>query len=170
MIVVMPIGYGAPEILANGWRLDDSELWMKNIRRFADTLLDEVIPQVEREYPVRKDRDSRAISGLSMGGAETLYVGLSHPEKFAYVAPLSAATFNNPDLFLPNFNAREVQKLKLLWIACGKQDHLIQNNRQFEQWLTSKNVKFTAVEVDGAAHTWPLWRRNLIALAPLLFR
>jgi enterochelin esterase family protein len=56
-----------------------------------------------------------------------------------------------------------------LWIACGKQDGLLKNNRQFESWLTSQKIKFQSVETDGA-HTWQVWRRNLIEFVPLLFR
>src|SRR5208337_3575425 len=73
MIVVMPLGYGAPEILSptfHGFR--DSSLVDRNMDRFRQALLTEVIPQVEKIYRVSPDRQSRAIAGLSMGGAESL--------------------------------------------------------------------------------------------------
>jgi enterochelin esterase-like enzyme len=169
MIVVMPLGYGAPKVLESGWHVDHSELWQSNIERFSEALLTEVIPRVEAAYPAIKDRKSRAISGLSMGGAETLYTGLNHLDQFAWIAPMSSATFDNPAKAFPALDAKAAEQIKLLWIACGKEDGLIQNNRQFKAWLTSKDVKFTDVETDGA-HTWQVWRSNLIALAPLLFR
>jgi enterochelin esterase-like enzyme len=59
--------------------------------------------------------------------------------------------------------------LKLLWIACGKEDNLIKNNRQFKNWLGWRSVKFESIETEGA-HTWQVWRRKLTELAPLLFR
>jgi enterochelin esterase-like enzyme len=46
---------------------------------------------------------------------------------------------------------------------------LINLNRQFKSWLKQKGVAYTDVETPGA-HTWMVWRRNLAALAPLLFR
>jgi hypothetical protein len=57
-----------------------------------------------------------------------------------------------------------------VWIACGLDDNLNNVNRQFKAWLKSKDVQFTDVEVPGYAHVWPLWRRNLTELAPLLFQ
>jgi hypothetical protein len=43
-------------------------------------------------------------------------------------------------------------------------------NRQFKEWLKSKDVQFTDLEVPEVAHVWPLWRQNLTELAPLLFQ
>jgi enterochelin esterase family protein len=170
MIVVMPLGYGAPQLLEHGWKnLGHDELWQTNITRFTDALLTEVLPQVEHDYPVIKDGKSRAIAGLSMGGAETFYTGLNHIDQFAWMAPLSSAIFDEPEKAFPHLDAKQGEKIKLLWIACGKEDGLLKNNREFKAWLTSKSIKFTDVETDGA-HTWPVWRRNLVAFAPLLFR
>lgn len=170
MIVVMPLGYGAPKLLDHGWKnLGHDELWRTNIEKFADVLLTEVIPQVEQEYPVKKDRESRAVAGLSMGGAETLYTGLNHIDQFAWMAPLSSAIFDDPAKTFPSLDAKQAEKIKLLWIAVGKEDDLLKPNREFKVWLTSKNIKFTDIETDGA-HTWQVWRRNLVTFAPLLFR
>lgn len=169
MIVVMPLGYGTPQLLESGWNLEHNELWLKNIERFTDVLLAEVIPEVERQYPVQRDSNSRAIAGLSMGGAESLYAGLNHLDEFAWIGSMSAASFNNPGDIFPKLDEQKAAKHKLLWIACGKEDDLIKGNRQFKAWLASKNIKFESVETEGA-HAWPVWRRNLIQLAPLLFR
>jgi enterochelin esterase family protein len=69
----------------------------------------------------------------------------------------------------PNVTAKTSSQLRLVWIACGTDDGLMAVNRQFRTWLKSKDVKFTELEVPGYAHVWPLWRRNLAELAPLLF-
>lgn len=170
MIVVMPLGYGAPKLLERRWQdVGYNELWQQNIERFTDTLLQEVIPQVEAEYPVIKDPKGRAIAGLSMGGAETLYSGLNHLDTFAWMGAMSSAIFDDPAKTFPALDAKQAKKIKLLWIACGKEDGLLKNNQEFETWLKSKSIPFQNVETDGA-HTWPVWRRNLVALAPLLFR
>jgi enterochelin esterase-like enzyme len=169
MIVVMPLGYGALKLLERGWNLGHDELWRSNIERFSDVLLAEVIPQVERDYPVKGDRDDRALAGLSMGGAESLYVGLNHLDQFAWIAPMSAAIFDDPIATFPRLDQKHAASIKLLWIACGKEDDLVKNNRQFKSWLASRNIKFESVETEGA-HTWQVWRRNLSELAPLLFK
>jgi enterochelin esterase family protein len=69
----------------------------------------------------------------------------------------------------PAVDAKINSQLQLLWIACGTEDQLIKPNRQFEDWLTSKGVRFTRIETPGA-HTWMVWRRNLTEFAPLLFQ
>src|SRR5262249_50441704 len=78
MLVVMPLGYGAPEIVSRGvGSFRDADLRRRNYDRFRDALFTEVMPEVERTYRAAKDRSARAIAGLSMGGAESLYTGLN---------------------------------------------------------------------------------------------
>jgi enterochelin esterase family protein len=218
MIMVNPLGYGhagggmgAPDMLVH----------------FGDALLNEVMPRVEKEYNVAKDRDHRAIAGLSMGGAESTFVGLNHLDKFAYIGSFSGAYVMwpgangvrgggppgagasgamgpmaglgrgvggapggapgssggrgrggqqalNPAIIDQNFGTLSAAKVnpqvKLLWIVCGTADSLIGVNRQFKEWLTAKNIKFTQSEVPDMAHVWPLWRQNLTDLAPMLFK
>lgn len=170
MIVVMPLGYGAPEVLRRGGRGGDSTLNRRNARTFSQTLLEEVIPRVERSYRVLTDRESRAIAGLSMGGAESLETGLNALDRFAWVASFSAGGLPTalPATF-PRLNASANRQLRLLWIACGTDDRLIDTNRKFRQWLQARGIEHVDVETPGA-HTWMVWRRNLSTLAPLLFR
>lgn len=172
MIVVMPLGYGDMDIIRRHVGFSgDKELAWRNLSRFTDILLGEIIPQVESSYRVKKDRDSRAIAGLSMGGAESLLTGLNHLEQFAWVGAFSSGGIDLKDFNteFPNVDASANKKLKLLWIACGTDDHLVNINRQFKSWLKDKGVQFTDIETPGM-HTWMVWRRNLAALAPLLFR
>ena len=171
MILVMPLGYGAPEVVTRaGPPLRDPNLRTRNYDKFRDALFAEVIPQVEKAYKVTKDRNSRAIAGLSMGGAESLYVGLNALDRFGWVASFSAGgAAEDFNATYPALSASTTAQLNLLWIACGTDDRLIAPNRQFREWLTSKDIKHTDVETPGA-HTWMVWRRNLAALAPLLFQ
>ncbi|MBO0721764.1 MAG: esterase family protein, partial [Blastocatellia bacterium] len=169
MLVVMPLGYGAPEILTvTGPR--DPNLGRRNMDKFREALLQEVIPAVEKNYRVQKERNSRAIAGLSMGGAESLYTGLNNLKTFAWVGSFSAGGLNqNIDESFPGLDSQANAQLHLLWIACGTEDGLIANNRKFSEWLNKKDIKHTAIETPGA-HTWMVWRRNLTNFAPLLFR
>ena len=56
------------------------------------------------------------------------------------------------------------------WIVCGTAGRFIGVNRQFKEWLKTKNVQFTEQEVPDMAHVWPLWRQNLTDMAPRLFQ
>jgi enterochelin esterase family protein len=190
MIMVNTLGYGT----ADGPR---GAMGPDMIPTFAKALLEEVLPQVEKNYHAAKDREHRAIAGLSMGGAESLYIGLNNSDRFAYVGSFSGAfvmwpranpappppagtatgrgrgpqTMEDADFAkaFPNLTAKANSQLRLVWIACGADDGLMGVNRQFRTWLKSKDIKFTELEIPGFAHVWPLWRRNLAELAPLLF-
>ncbi len=71
MLVVMPLGYGAPEILArSNSPVRDPKIRQRNMDKFRDALFTEVIPQVEMNYRVTADRSARASAGLWLGGAE----------------------------------------------------------------------------------------------------
>lgn len=91
MIMVNTLGYGVANMLAGGRGGPGAMGGEKMIPNFASALIDEVMPQVEKQYRVTKDRQERAIAGLSMGGAEALFTGLNHEDKFAWVGSFSGA-------------------------------------------------------------------------------
>ena len=171
MIVVMPLGYGTMELVRLGWGAGGhTDLRDRNFRNFSGALLTEVVPRVESEYRITKDRNARAIAGLSMGGSESLLTGLNNLDKFAWIGAFSSGGI--PEDFskdFPSLDAKANDQLHLLWIACGTEDRLITVNRALREWLKTKGVKATEVETPGM-HTWMVWRRNLTEFAELLFR
>lgn len=171
MIVVMPLGYGTMEMITLGWGAwSHTDVRDKNFSKFREALLTEVMPKVESEYRVTKDRKARAIAGLSMGGSESLLTGLNNLDKFAWIGAFSSGGI--PDEFekdFPGLDAKANQQIRLLWIACGTEDRLITVNRNLRAWLKTKGVQHTDIETRGM-HTWMVWRRNLAEFAPLLFR
>ncbi len=171
MLVVMPLGYGALEILSpNGPAFRDEGLRQRNFDKFREALIQEVIPAVESTYRVTKDREQRAIAGLSMGGAESLLTGLNSVDRFAWVGSFSAGGLgDNLDRQFPALDSKIGTQLRLLWIACGTDDFLVEPNRKFRDWLTSKGIQHTDIDTSGA-HTWMVWRRNLATFVPLLFQ
>ena len=172
MIVVMPLGYGTMEMIRVGWGgiFNHPEVREQNLTKFREALLTEVMPKIESEYRVDKDRASRAIAGLSMGGSESLLTGLNNLDKFSWVGAFSAGGLPEPfDKDFSGLDAKANQELKLLWIACGTEDRLITPNRNLREWLKTKGIQHTDIETPGM-HTWMVWRRNLAEFAPLLFR
>ena len=169
MIVVMPDAYGGEEILAHGAYWNDA-IRTRVFDRFAKSLFEEVIPQVEKEYRAEPGRDARAIAGLSMGGAQSLLIGLNNRDKFSWVGSFnSGGLWENFDQEFPGLKGTANSQLHLLWVACGTDDGLLGINRDFNKWMTGEGITHTAVETPGN-HTWMVWRRNLASLAPLLFR
>lgn len=171
MIVVMPLGYGTMEVVRGGWGgLARQDLWKTNLEKFQDTLLKEVIPQVEKSYRVRTEAASRAVAGLSMGGTESLLTGLNNLDRFAWVGAFSSGGLgtNFPEQF-PSLDAKANDRLRLLWIACGEQDGLITPNKGLIGWLKAKDIWHTWVPTPGQ-HSFRVWRRYLADFAPLLFQ
>jgi enterochelin esterase-like enzyme len=173
MLVVMPQGHAlqaagvSPLVRLAG----EDNMYSE---RFPKDLLGDVMALVERKFRVIADADHRAIAGLSMGGGQALTIGLSHPELFHYVLGYSAAVggqFMNADAVFKDVLANPAglnNKLRLLWVSCGRQDFLYQANRQFAEQLKTKGVKLTYRETEGA-HVWSVWRNNLNESVPLLF-
>jgi enterochelin esterase family protein len=146
---------------------------MFGVEMLETDLKQNIMPMVEREYRVSKDRNQTAIAGLSMGGYQSLAIGLNNPQLFAYVAGFSSA------LVGPKFDtqvqgflsdpAKANTDLKLLWLSCGGDDGLLAPNQAFEQTLTADGIHHEWHVVPGYAHWWTLWRVNLRDLLPKLF-
>src|SRR6266853_2715337 len=122
MLVVMPLGYGDMKFVNSGhgaW--DDNAAVTHNVSLFSGALLTEVLPQVESAYHVSKDRNDRAITGLSMGGLESLTIGLTHPEQFGWVGGFSSALRHGEKDAVVTLSGNRIS-LNLLWIACGTED------------------------------------------------
>ena len=158
-VVVMPLGHVPPNA--------------DRRKGFENDLLQDVIPLIESNYNVRTDAPHRAIAGLSMGGFQSMTVGLNHLDKFAYVGVLSAGLRDNlagpadfPELTSNPKQANE--KLKLLYIWIGKNDFLLKNAQQFDALLTEKGITHLYHETEGT-HEWPVWRHALADLVPRLF-
>ncbi len=169
MILVMPLGYGEMSFAHDYGVWNQPALIDRNVAMFSQALLSEVMPRVEAGYKVSRQREDRAVAGLSMGGLEALSVGLLHTDKFAYVGGFSSAIHNlNYESELAGLNPKTAD-LRLLWIACGRDDHLLATNLKLIEYLKKKQMPVTAIETPGM-HTWMVWRDNLIHFAPLLFQ
>jgi enterochelin esterase-like enzyme len=169
MIVVMPTGYGGAEILKPNAYWDDA-LRARNFERFKESLFNEVMPRVTHDFKVRTGRDSTALAGLSMGAAQSAIIGLNNLDRFGWIGMFSSGGLReNFSQEFPGLNSSVNSRLHLFWISCGTDDGLLSINQDFNKWLTAVDVTHTYVETPGN-HTWMVWRRNLAAFAPLLFR
>ena len=156
MIVAMPYGH-TPGAGAG------------NRQAFAADLIGDVIPLVEKHYRVRAGAANRAIVGLSMGGGQSLRIGLGHPDLFAWIGAFSSSAPSQEEQEKLLAKPEELnEKLKFLWVGCGRKDFLFDRNQQFRRALDAKGVKYTAHITDGG-HEWRLWRRYLNEILPLLF-
>jgi enterochelin esterase family protein len=167
--------------------------------RFPESLIKDVIPFVDATWRTKADRESRAVAGLSMGGAQALYAGLNNLDRFAWIgalsggfpllpgvavdipAPANAATLRGPDItrsidpakylaLHPALDAGVNARLRLFYVAIGIDDGLITTHGALKKLLDDRGVKYALFEVPGYGHEWKFWRLSLRDLLPRLFQ
>jgi enterochelin esterase family protein len=161
MLVVMPDGHAD---------LDDEEgIGRRNLEEFETDLLQSVVPYVDKNYRTRPDADHRAICGLSMGGIQSLFTGLRHPELFSWIGGMSAWVPNVESCCASKLDDASVAKSRrLLWLQIGSDDPYLPQYKEFEAAMEQHQVK-RDFHITKGAHTWPVWRGYLSDFAPLLF-
>lgn len=169
MIIVMPYGRAYPTISKSSGSLRNWE----NLQEFKKDFLNNLLPFVEQNYRVKKDKDSRAIVGFSGGGGETLYLGLNNQDLFSWVCGFApgmlkeefdrnnAIAFTNPQL--------TNQRLKLFWIGVGKEDGLFPVISDYLKVLDEKKIKHETFVSDGG-HTWMNCKLFLTQIAQKIFK
>jgi enterochelin esterase family protein len=168
MIVVMPLNYGDMDFVLGADQWDDPSKVAHNLDTFSTALMTEIIPQVEGLYRASTRRGDRAIAGLSMGGGQSLVIGLENPDAFGWVGGFSAAVgYHDLDAAFPRMSPRTAPEL--LWVSCATGDGGYPSTKRYVAWLKSKGMDPMVVETPGE-HNWAVWRDNLIHFAPLLFR
>lgn len=165
MIVVMPNGRAQPNDRAEG----NVFAHAKAFETFEGDLLKDVIPFVEKTYPVKKDREARALAGLSMGGGQSLNFGLGNLDTFAWVGGFSSApNTRTPEKLVPN-PEEAAKKLKLLWVSCGDKDGLINVSQRTHAYLKEKKVPHVW-HVDSGGHDFKVWTNDLYLFSQQIFR
>ncbi len=136
---------------------------------FEKDVLNHLMPYIEARYRVSTNRGGRAIAGLSMGGGQSLSIGLGHLDHFARIGAFSSATFRL-DAVLDGLTAESVnEQLELFWLAIGKDDILLNSHQQFIAKLKAANINHEYHETEGY-HMWSVWRGYLAEFVPRLWR
>lgn len=159
--------------------------WHDGSGRFEDYMIDEVLADVDAAFRTSRSRRRRAIAGLSMGGFGAMVLGLRHPRQFSIIAGLSSL-LRPPQAIESGSHAhrafgpgkspqaahhrlydpaellkdRALTRRMHLYLSCGRDDHLIRQNRAFHLHLDQHSVKHTYQEFAGG-HDWTYWRRRL---------
>lgn len=167
MIVVMPNGRAMKDDRAVGNIFDSAKV--QAFATFEKDLLNDLIPFIEKNYPVHKDRENRAIAGLSMGGGQSLNFGLGNLDHFAWVGGFSSApNTKTPEALVPDPNKAKEQ-LKLLWISCGLDDGLMSFSQRTHDYLEAHNVPHIFY-VEPGGHDFKVWKNDLYMFSQLLFK
>ncbi len=137
---------------------------------FRNELFEDALPLVENTYRVARDPDQRGIVGLSMGGGQSLTVGLGNLNRFSWLGSFSGVP---PDDAVAKAVFADVAganaKLRLLWIGCGEEDFLRARNEKMIDGFKDKGLKHEW-HLTAGGHSWPVWRGYLVEFLPLVFQ
>lgn len=179
-IIVMPEGN-------NGWYSDSIALTND---KYESYIVQELIPEIDKKYRTQADREHRAIGGLSMGGYGAIKFGLKYPSMFSVVGSFSGAldatSFNEKnagsigrsidaifgaddsetrkanDIFrmVRETTPDKVKTLPFIYLDCGTEDFLYQNNRDFTELLQKQKIPHEYRELPGG-HNWQFWNSQV---------
>ena len=167
MIIVMGNGMASTE------GMDKNRLLANAL--FPNILLSDLIPFIEAKYPVKTDKWSRAMAGLSMGSYQTSLVTLSNPDMFGYAGLFSGflrapwgeeesdrlSILDNPERFHESF--------RVFYRAMGTEDTFFGSFAADDAFLEGRQLNIIRKTFPGG-HDWSVWRRCLHDFLPLLFK
>ena len=143
--------------------------------KFTPFLLDEIIPYIEANYKVKKDKWNRALAGLSWGGFQTFQTALPNLDKFAYIGGFSGAGMFNPQTDMKTAYggvfgdaARFNKEVKVFFLGIG--EHEGQRTKGLSDAFTAAGIKNVYYQSPNTAHEWQTWRRCLKEFTEKLFR
>ncbi len=182
MIVVMPNGNPnqyAAQTLGIPVKTEVKK-YASNFDNYSSLVAD-ILPFVEKNYNVIKNRKGRAVAGLSMGGGQSFFIAFRNVNVFANVgifssgligsAAIGGAPFDAEALFPGMYTApAKYNKFDVIYLACGEEDGRIDGMKDFCQKLNEHGYKGVIWEQYPGAHEWKVWRRNLASFVQQIFK
>ena len=145
------------------------------------SLVADIVPYIERNYPVIKNRKGRAVAGLSMGGGQSFFIAFRNVDLFANVGIFSSGLIGSAAIGGAPFDAEQhfpgfyttpgrYNRFDVIYLSCGEEDGRIDGMRDFRQKMETAGYKGIVWEQYPGNHEWKVWRRNLASFVQLLFK
>ncbi|ADL52399.1 alpha/beta hydrolase [Clostridium cellulovorans] len=146
---------------------------------FINDLKNDLMPFIEANYPISTTREDTAIAGLSMGGRESLFIGFSMLDKFAYIGAFSPAPGLLPYPLL-NYKGQLTEEQftvpenspepKLILICNGESDSVVGTTpAYYHDTLTKNDVNHLWYTMPGN-HEFSVWKNALYNFAKRIFK
>lgn len=144
------------------------------------SLAADIVPYIEKNYNVIKDRKSRAVAGLSMGGGQSFFIAFRNVEMFANLGVFSSGLIGSTSIgrqpfhaeeYFPDFysNSSKYNKFDVIYLSCGEEDGRIDGMKEFKANLDANGFNGVVWDQYPGNHEWKVWRRNLVAFIQLIF-
>ena len=145
------------------------------------SLVSDILPYIEKNYPVIKDRKGRAVAGLSMGGGQSFYIAFRNVDTFANVGIFSSGLIGSSAIGGAPFNAEEhfpgmystpakYNRFDVIYLSCGEDDNRIDGMKDFCKKMGESGYKGIVWQQYPGGHEWKVWRRNLSDFVQLIFK
>jgi enterochelin esterase-like enzyme len=135
---------------------------------YPQSLVEEVIPFIEKNYRVLANKDNRAIAGLSMGGGHTVQATNHNPGVFGWIAVWSAGGRDTPE-FVEALTKVKEAGVKQYWIGAGTTD-FARPGAETLYAIAQRVGLDTSYHTAPGAHYWFIWREFLTQYSQTLFR
>ena len=115
---------------------------------FINDLTKDLMPYIEKNYSVKTGRDNTAITGFSMGGRESLLIGMKRPDLFGYVGAICPA----PGV-TGSFKWESGKEPYLLFLTAGSNDEVVYSTPNgYHENFTNNGVPHIWHYVNGGYH------------------
>lgn len=166
MIVVLPNGRAMVDDSPGGDIFAADKV--AGFANFEIELIKDLIPFIDTTYSVKRNREARAIAGLSMGGGQALNFGLAHLDTFAWVGAFSPAPNTKAaNMLLPDLE--DSAKLSGLWISCGTADGLLYIAKNTHEFMAQNKISHYYVVEPGKGHDFSVWKPGFYYFAHMIF-
>ena len=177
MIIIMPDARG----VSKGFTGQNMGYFNQPNWDYEDFFFEEFIPEIEKIYRINSRKESRAISGLSMGGGGAAAYAQRHPELFGYAAPLSSLVDSttkrlyeyssvftqefinsvgntSPLKYVKSATEEEAEALRSIkwYFDCGDDDFLCDTNLDLFLEMQKKDIPME-FRIRNGGHTWTYW-------------
>ena len=131
--------------------------------KYAELMISDMIPWVDKNFRTIPDQSHRAMSGLSMGAMCTKSVTLAHLDMFSYIGLFSGGTIAPAEI-------SDKSKVKLVFMSYGSRERGSDGIKAAADALNQAGIKSASYVSPLTAHEWQSWRRSLREFAMLLFK
>ena len=145
------------------------------------SLASDIVPYVEKNYPVIRERKGRAVAGLSMGGGQSFFIAFRNVDLFGSVGVFSSGLIGasaiggapfDAESHFPGFysSPSKYNRFDVVYLSCGEQDGRIDGMQEFRDKMLSAGYKGVVWEQTPGGHEWKVWRRNLSSFVQKIFK
>lgn len=170
----------ATGIASKNWGPNGAGTDMEGSNAFGGELRNDLLPYIRENYNVAEGRDNVALAGLSMGGGQTMNIGIGQClDLISWFGAYSAAIFNTPQEYFPSVEATFPDlDLNYLYMICGDADNLVIDGvRGVVNYINTTgwdkvggNERFSYTEVPGGTHDFPVWFQGFDEFSRIIFK